>query len=353
MLLENNTFKIEVCLSNQHQDMVKGVLRLFEIEAEYVLPPPPKSRKLGELHAWIMTQLDELLTRIQPELVLVQGDTTTALAGAQTAFYHQIPIAHVEAGLRTSRLDLPFPEEANRRLISQLANYHFPPTQQAADNLLREGIAAGNMLLTGNTGIDALKCILLKSVQNPGSTILQLKNKLDTFLSGQLFGLATMHRRENLGEPLDKFCQLLIDLHQQTGLHLVFPVHPNPTIKEKVEASLKDHPGILLLPALAYDVFIWLMQESYLILTDSGGIQEEATVLGKPVLLFRRETERPEGLVSGNVIAIDFDKKEVIQEVVQLQKDQVYYKKRSSKESPFGDGKASERIVQFLKILSS
>jgi UDP-N-acetylglucosamine 2-epimerase (non-hydrolysing) len=337
-----------VYVSAQHRDMLDQVLNLFDIEPHADLDVMRPDQKLPELTARMLTGLHALLERDRPDLVLVHGDTTTALAGALAAYYQRIPVGHVEAGLRTGNRYSPFPEELNRQLVDSLASCHFAPTAQAVANLRAEGVLASGIVQTGNTVIDAL----LLTLKRPAGErrLLQVCPALRPALAeGRRILLVTSHRRENLGPGLVGICTALRQLTERfTDVEVVYPVHPNPSVRATAEAQLGGAERVHLLPPLDYDVFCHLMSASHLILTDSGGVQEEAPVLDKPVLVLRDTSERPEAVAAGAARVVGTQAEAIVEAASLLLTDPEEYHRMASAPSPYGDGRAAERIVEFI-----
>ena len=333
-----------VVATAQHREMLNQVLDAFGITPDYDLDIMRQFQSPFEVTTRILNKLRPILARENPDLVLVQGDTTTAFAGTLAAFYLQIPIGHIEAGLRTFHKYQPFPEEKNRQLISVLADLHFAPTEQARRNLLREGIKPDYIFVTGNTVIDALLEIAGKS--SPTS-IPQLAGICwDT----TRLILVTAHRRENWGKPTRRICQAIREIVATVpNVHVAFSVHPNPVVRNLVRRELDGTPSVSLLAPLAYEPFVQLMKRSYLILTDSGGIQEEAPSLGKPVLVLRNTTERPEGVEAGTLRMVGTDQQRIVNEAVSLLTDITAYNQMAQRTNPYGDGHASQRIVTIIQ----
>jgi UDP-N-acetylglucosamine 2-epimerase (non-hydrolysing) len=333
-------FQTQVILTGQHREMVEQVMRLFEIEANKDLKIMQPKQTLTEITHRSLQGLEKLFEELNPRLVIVQGDTTTAFAAALAAFYQQIPIGHVEAGLRTDNIYNPFPEEANRRLISQIAQLHFAPTQMAMGNLERSGVT-GDVHLTGNTVIDAL---LRVAEQKPACPIPGLDWQNHRVL------LATVHRRENWGEPLEDILtgfRLILEKFPDTALLL--PMHRNPTVREPIQKVLGDNPRVFLTEPLDYAQLVGAIQRSYLLLTDSGGLQEEAPSLGKPVLVLRETTERPEAIAAGTGKLVGTNPDVIFNAASELLSNPVAYEKMANAINPFGDGKASDRIVEIVR----
>jgi len=332
-----------LCLTAQHREMLDQVLSLFNLTAHYDLDIMKERQSLTYITTRALEGLEEIIRQEQPQLILVQGDTTTTLAGSLAAFYHKIPLGHVEAGLRTGDKYAPFPEEINRRLNSVLADLHFAPTVVARDNLLREGVAEGKVFVTGNTVIDALKTTVRPDYSFPDPLLQNVDFQACRVL------LVEAHRRENLGSPLEEICRALLDILQAfTDTLLIFPVHKNPAVRSTVYKYLQGHPRALLLEPLDPLSFHNLMARSYLILTDSGGIQEEAPSLGKPVLVLRELTERPEALKAGTALLAGTGRKSIVQKASALLQDTDAYNAMARAANPYGDGRASERIRDII-----
>jgi len=341
-------FEVITVTTAQHRQMLDQVLRLFEITPSYDLDIMEDSQTLSGITSRIIENFDPVVKREKPDWLLIQGDTTTTFISALIGFYYKIRIAHIEAGLRTHNKYHPFPEEINRRLTGVLTDFHFTPTEKAKQNLLSEGIPRKNIFVTGNTVIDAL-FITLKKLKKDRPKLQSLDSQF-SFLSPRLkFILVTAHRRENFGNPLQNICLALKEIIKHNdNLEIIYPVHLNPNIQEPVNGILKGNKRVHLINPLDYESFIWLMEKSYLILTDSGGIQEEAPSLGKPVLVLREVTERPEAVEAGTVRVVGLNKNRVVQETQRLLDDKTLYEKMSKAANPYGDGKASKRIVEIL-----
>jgi len=332
-----------VTVTAQHREMLDQVLQLFRIQPDYDLDIMSPSQTLFDITSRALTGLNQVLAQARPDLVLVHGDTTTTFVGALAAFYHQIPVGHVEAGLRTGDKYSPYPEEMNRKLAGVLTDLHFAPTATARQNLLKENVEAGSVFVTGNTVIDAL----LATVKPEFRFADELPTALD--FSGRRVILVTTHRRENLGEPMRHVYQALKRIVTEfPDVEVVFPVHRNPKVREVVESVLGHLPRVHLTDPLDYEPFVNLMARSTLILTDSGGIQEEAPSLGKPVLVLRDTTERPEAIAAGTVRLIGTAEETVYAETRALLSDSAQYRAMSEATNPYGDGKASRRIVQTI-----
>ncbi len=332
-----------IILTAQHREMLDQMIHLFQIQPDIDLGIMEHGQSLSRINSSTLLKLEKVFKNTQPDLVLVQGDTTTTFSGALAAFYQKIKIGHIEAGLRTFKKYYPFPEEINRRLTTVLADYHFTPTPLAAKWLVEEGIDRENILIAGNTVIDALILMQEDNFQFKDSRINRLTGPNKKIL------LVTIHRRENWGEPLEKVCQALIDIEQKhKNIVVFFPVHKNPVIREVVYKHLKDKESIILLEPLDYKEMANLMALATIILTDSGGIQEEAPALGKPVLILRAETERPEVVNIGAARLVGTDPSVICREVELLLKNPDYYQKMALPKSPYGDGLAAKRIIHYI-----
>ncbi|MBL8186544.1 MAG: UDP-N-acetylglucosamine 2-epimerase (non-hydrolyzing) [Acidobacteria bacterium] len=331
-----------VCVTAQHRQMLDQVLELFGIPPDYDLNLMQPNQSLAQLTAKALVELDVVLAKEQPDWVLTQGDTTTAMVGALAGFYRRIKVGHVEAGLRTWDKFQPFPEEINRKIADAVCDLHFAPTEQSRDNLLRESVHSSSIIVTGNTVIDAL---------------LEVASKNYDWSSGELAAvprdkrilLVTAHRRENFGQPLVEICQALKEIAARfADVQVVYPVHLNPNVQQVVQAELGDIANITLLAPLDYLPLVQLMKASYLVLTDSGGLQEEAPGLGKPVLVLREVTERPEGVAAGTVQLVGTNKDRIVAATMRLLTDAAEYNRMAQAVNPYGDGKASQRIVESL-----
>lgn len=332
-------FDTQVILTGQHREMVEQVMQLFDLKADRDLEIMLPKQSLSDITCRSLRGLETLFQQIQPSLVLVQGDTTTAFAATLAAFYQKIPVGHVEAGLRTDDLFNPYPEEANRRVISQLSQLHFAPTQLAAENLQRSGVL-GEIHQTGNTVIDALLSV---AKRQPECHV----NGLDWDKYRVL--LATVHRRENWGEPLQGIAQAFLQILENPNTALLLPLHRNPTVREPLQALLGGHPRIFLTDPLDYAELVGAIGRSHLLLTDSGGLQEEAPSLGKPVLVLRKTTERPEAVAAGTAKLVGTDPKEIVAAATELLSNRDAYEKMATAINPFGDGCAAQRIFQIVE----
>lgn len=344
---------VKVCVTAQHREMLDQVLSLFNLVPDYDLDLMQPGQDLFDITSKVLLALRDLLRQERPDIVLVHGDTTTCFAAALAAFYEGIVVGHVEAGLRTGDLTAPFPEEANRSLAGRLTSLHFAPTQGAADNLIRENISEETIHITGNTVIDALLMVRDKVADYPESQWREL-------LGDQLFErvtdssrkliLITGHRRENFGQGFIDLCSAIKELAERhNDWDLLYPVHLNPNVQQPVYEMLDGLSNVHLIHPQDYAPFVWLMDKSDLILTDSGGIQEEGPSLGKPVLVMRDVTERPEAVEAGTVKLVGTDAATIVSTVEQLFEDSGLYEKMSKAHNPYGDGKASERIVNILR----
>ena len=344
---KNDKFDTKVCVTAQHREMLDQVLDFFEIKPDYDLNLMKPNQNLYSLTADIITELKCVLEDFKPDFVYVHGDTTTTMATSIAGFYSGAKICHVEAGLRTHNKRSPFPEEMNRQVTGRIADYHFAPTIQSKNNLLNENIVDSSILITGNTVIDALldSSERVKSIKN--DEIDQLKNLVDN--SKKLI-LVTGHRRENHGQGFINICEALKEIAvNNADVQIIYPVHLNPNVQKPVHEILSGIDNVHLIEPLAYPAFVWLMSQSYLIITDSGGVQEEAPSLGKPVLVMRDTTERPEAVEAGTVILVGTDKNKIVSEANRLLSDSSIYKTMRELHNPYGDGKACERIVDFIK----
>lgn len=342
-------FDCKVCVTGQHKEMLYQVLDVFGVKPDIDFELMRPNQTLGGLTSRAIAAIDNYLTREKPDIVMVQGDTTTVLAGALAAFYHHIPIAHVEAGLRTGNLESPWPEEANRVLTTRLAKWHFCPTENNKNNLLREGVPNADIYVTGNTVIDAL----LLAKEKVASCELRVEGMPDGIMgSGERMVLITGHRRENFGDGFEHICSAIKELADEfPETHFVYPVHLNPNVREPVNRILGQQCGrnVHLIEPQSYLPFVALMNRAHLILTDSGGVQEEAPSFGKPVLVMRDTTERPEAVTAGTVKLVGTHAEDIYREVKILLTDMSAYGRMAMAANPYGDGRAVERIVKILK----
>ena len=348
----SDKLNVKVCVTAQHREMLDQVLDLFDITPDYDLDIMRQGQDLFDLTSNVLNGMKQVLTKDRPDVVLVHGDTTTTMATTMAAFYLQIPVGHIEAGLRTYNLKSPFPEEFNRQLTTRIVQFHFAPTQNARQNLLNEQIADNQIYVTGNTVIDALLLIVEKARLTNFSDVI-LENM--PFLQGEMKSasriiLVTGHRRENFGQGFEEICQALRDIAiNNPNVQIVYPVHLNPNVREPVNRILSNIDNIYLVEPMEYLFFIKLMDISYFILTDSGGIQEEAPSLGKPVLVMRNTTERPEAVDAGTVKLVGTDKNKIVKMVNQLLTDKNEYQKMSKAHNPYGEGLASRAICKVLE----
>lgn len=333
-----------VCVTAQHRDMLDQVLSLFSISPEFDLDIMRANQDLTHITSAVLGGLGDVLDEYQPDRILVHGDTTTTFAAALAAFYRKIPVGHVEAGLRTGNVFAPWPEEMNRRLCDTIADIHFAPTSSAAKNLEAEGYAGDNIVITGNTVIDALLEVTGR-LKNDAALKSELAAQFPFLDARRRLILVTGHRRENFGQGFEDICNALADLGQRDDVQIVYPVHLNPNVQGPVNRILKGKANIQLIEPLDYLPFVYLMDQSFLVITDSGGIQEEAPSLGKPVLVMREVTERPEAVAAGTVKLVGTDKGMIVSECERLLEDPKAYAVMSRAHNPYGDGKASGRIV--------
>lgn len=342
----SDVFDTRVCVTAQHREMLDQVLDFFDITPDYDLDLMQPGQNLYGLTAKIITSLQPVLEEFQPDFVYVHGDTTTTMAGSIASFYSGAKVCHVEAGLRTHNKWSPFPEEINRQVTGRVTDYHFAPTETSKQNLLKENVAEDHILVTGNTVIDALLDSVDKVNDNPSDFIMELSRKI----ADKEVVLVTGHRRENHGEGFERICKALkrIALDDKNRL-IIYPVHLNPKVQEPVKRILSDVDNVMLIDPTPYQDFIWLMNRSKIIITDSGGVQEEAPSLGKPVLVMRDTTERPEAVDAGTVLLVGTDENLIVDHALNLLKDKDAFNKMSKLHNPYGDGKACERIVEFIK----
>lgn len=336
-------FNVKICLTGQHKEMLYSVMDFFELKADTDLALMKPNQTLFDITADAIRGLEKVLNEFTPDIVLVQGDTTTAFAGALAAYYKKIKVAHIEAGLRSHDKYAPFPEEINRKMVGTIADLHFAPTEAAAENLFMENISE-NVFITGNTIIDALlwgveKIRMVNDFAKPFG-FLDLNKKII---------LVTGHRRENFGLPFENICEALNFISSKyPDVQIVYPVHLNPNVQTVVKERLRDRPNVFLIDPLDYPNLIWIMDKSYFVITDSGGIQEEAPSLGKPVLVMREVTERMEGVTAGTALLVGTSKERIIDEVSRLLDDTEHYQTMSKAVNPYGDGTTAEQIISIL-----
>ncbi|BCA41833.1 non-hydrolyzing UDP-N-acetylglucosamine 2-epimerase [Kluyvera ascorbata] len=348
-LAKDPHFEAKVCVTAQHREMLDQVLNLFSIVPDYDLNIMSPGQGLTEITCRILQGLKPVLESFKPDVVLVHGDTTTTAAASLAAFYQRIPVGHVEAGLRTGDLYSPWPEEANRTLTGHLAMYHFAPTENSRQNLLRENLSDKRIFVTGNTVIDALFWVRDR-VMNDEALNTDLSLRFPFLNTGKKMILVTGHRRESFGQGFEKICHALAEIAASNpDVQIVYPVHLNPNVSEPVNRILGHVDNVMLIEPQEYLPFVWLMNHAWLILTDSGGIQEEAPSLGKPVLVMRETTERPEAIDAGTVRLVGTDSQRIVDEVTRLLRDEEEYQRMSRAHNPYGDGRACERILSALK----
>lgn len=346
---DKSNFETKVCVTGQHRQMLDQVLTLFGLKPDFDLNLMKPRQSLSDITSGVLYGLGNLFSEWKPDIVLVHGDTATTFAAALAAYYHKIKVGHVEAGLRTGDLYSPWPEEANRKLTGVLTRYHFTPTKSSYLNLTRENVNPDHIFITGNTVIDALLSVKNK-LENNLSMVSQFDKKFEFLDPEKKLILVTGHRRENFGKGFLNICTALANIAKNNPeVQIVYPVHLNPNVQEPVNHLLSDIPNIFLISPQDYLPFVYLMNRSYLILTDSGGIQEEAPSLGKPVLVMRDTTERPEALEAGTVKLVGTDIELIQQSVQELLENRKLYKSMSESHNPYGDGKACERIIDILK----
>ena len=350
-------FETIVCVTGQHREMLDQVLRIFDIQPDYDLNIMKQGQDLYDVTARVLTGMRDVLKETRPDIVLVHGDTTTSTAAALAAFYQQIPVGHIEAGLRTHNIYSPWPEEVNRQITGRIATYHFAPTSLSKDNLLQEGISGEQIIVTGNTVIDALYMVVEK-IKNDGILSCELEKVLKAsgydisrLSDGRKLVLITGHRRENFGDGFISMCKAIKSLSEKyPEVDFVYPMHLNPNVRKPIHEVFGEsqRANLFFIEPLEYLSFVYLMEKSAIVLTDSGGIQEEAPGLGKPVLVMRDTTERPEALEAGTVKLVGTDYDKIVGEVSALLDDPVYYDRMSKAVNPYGDGKACGRIHSHL-----
>lgn len=344
-LAQKDMIESRVCVTAQHREMLDSVLALFDIQPHYDLNIMQENQGLADITIAVLHKLERVLQEFAPHRVLVQGDTTTTFVASLAAFYQKIQVGHIEAGLRTGDMMAPWPEEMNRKLTSGLADLHFAPTEISKKDLLKENVDPDRILVTGNTVIDALVEIVARIDGDP-SLARTLASQFPYLDHDRKLVLVTGHRRESFGERFRRICYSLLELSRLEDIQIVFPVHLNPNVQKPVHCILGNLPNIHLIEPLEYLPFVYLMKESYLILTDSGGIQEEAPSLGKPVLVMRNKTERPEGVTTGTVKLVGTTTEKIVEEATRLLDSREEYQKMAHAQNPYGDGHAAERIVK-------
>lgn len=348
MMEQDSYFELRVCITGQHREMLQQVLDFFEIKADYDLNLMKHNQTLFDVSAGALTGLQPILQEFKPEIVFVQGDTTTAFIGALAAFYEKCAIAHLEAGLRSGDKFSPFPEEANRKLVGAIADYHFAPTSLSRKSLEKENISK-NVFVVGNTVVDAL----LLGLENLKARSIDFSNEFCYLDFSKPVVLVTAHRRESFGKPFENICDAILNIKQQhPEAQFVYPVHFNPNVREVVNRKLAEQPGIYLIEPLDYARLIWLMEKSNVILTDSGGIQEEAPALGKPVLVMREVTERTEGVEAGTAKLVGTDTDVIVANLhALLTNENGMYDQMAKAVNPYGDGTTSSQIISILKSI--
>ncbi|AOS97213.1 UDP-N-acetylglucosamine 2-epimerase [Microbulbifer aggregans] len=342
---EDERFDVRVCVTGQHREMLDQVLALFEIAPDYDLNIMQKGQDLYQVTARVLLGMREVLDDFLPDKVFVHGDTTTTLAASLAAYYRQIPVAHVEAGLRTGNLYSPWPEEANRKLTGAIAQHHFAPTELSRDNLINESVSKDTILVTGNTVVDALLDVV-ERIEQSETQRRKLADQFPFLDNSKRLVLVTGHRRESFGEGFENICIAIRQIAERGDVQVVYPVHLNPRVREPVNRLLAGLDNVYLVEPLTYLPFVYLMNESYLILTDSGGIQEEAPSLGKPVVVMRETTERVEAVAAGTVKLVGTDVEKIVDAVQSLLDDDNEYRTMSRAHNPYGDGFACEKIVE-------
>lgn len=347
-LAEDTRFEAKVCVTAQHREMLDQVLQLFNLQPDYDLNIMKPGQDLSDITTGILQGLKTVLAEFKPDMVLVHGDTATTFATALAAYYQQIPVGHIEAGLRTGNMYSPWPEEGNRCLTGAITTLHFAPTSASRQNLLAEGVKDSTIVVTGNTVIDALLQVKEK-IENDTDLVAELAQRFDFLDSTKKLILVTGHRRESFGGGFERICQALVQTAEQhPEVQIVYPVHLNPNVQEPVNRLLRQSPSIHLIEPQDYLPFVYLMNKAHIILTDSGGIQEEAPSLGKPVLVMRDTTERPEAVEAGTVKLVGTHIDQITQELTRLLTDGTAYERMSQAHNPYGDGLACQRIRDFL-----
>lgn len=350
---KNKLFSTKLCVTAQHREMLDQVLDLFEVKPDIDLDLMEKSQGLYDITSKVLKGMGAFLRKEKPDLVMVHGDTTTTFATSLAAFYEKIPVAHVEAGLRTWKKYSPWPEEMNRQLTGRLADWHFTPTENSRTNLLNEHVPDKAISVTGNTVIDALR-LVTERFEKDDAFKKEIEKELSEHITPEIsegkYILVTGHRRENFGKGFESICEALKNIaYKYPDINIIYPVHLNPNVQKPVNKILNGRDNIKLINPLTYGLFVYLMKNAYIVITDSGGVQEEAPSLGKPVLVMRDTTERPEALETGTVRLVGTDPSIILNETSILIENNDEYRKMATSKNPYGDGKASERIVDFLK----
>lgn len=347
-LSEVKEWEVKVCVTGQHRQMLDQVLSLFDIVPDFDLNLMKPKQDLTDITCNVLIGMRDVFNQWKPDLVLVHGDTATAMAASLAAFYAKIVVAHVEAGLRTNDISSPWPEEMNRRMVGRIASLHFAPTETARANLLAENCADASVYVTGNTVIDALLNVV-ETINTDTALNKQLCERFEFLQEDKRLILVTGHRRENFGQGFEDICKALREVASRDDVEIVYPVHLNPNVQEPVRRVLGDCPRIHLIEPLDYLPFVYLMNRAYLLLTDSGGIQEEAPSLGKPVLVMRDTTERPEAVQAGTVSLVGTDASRIVTDIIMLLNDVQKYQRMAQAHNPYGDGRAAQRIRNILQ----
>ena len=350
LLRQDEKIDSALCVTAQHRELLDQVLGLFQVTPDFDLNLMKDGQDLTDITASVLINMREVINEFKPDRILVHGDTTTTIAVSLAAYYQKVPVGHVEAGLRTGNIYSPWPEEINRKLTSSIADLHFSPTEWAKNNLLKEGVDADKIFVTGNTVIDAL-LIVKDKIGSDNKTNSEFDGKFSYLDKNKKLILVTGHRRESFGDGFQNICNALANLAKRGDVEIVYPVHLNPNVQEPVKRILGKVENIHLIEPLDYLPFVYLMDRAYLILTDSGGIQEEAPSLGKPVLVMRDTTERPEAVKAGTVKLVGADMNKIITEAKKLLDSEDDYRSMSFAHNPYGDGQASKRIVQAIRTV--
>lgn len=345
--LNHPGFETQICVTAQHREMLDQVMELTGLPVHYDLDIMRAGQTLADVTSRVILGLTDIFDKVQPDIVVVHGDTTTAMGAALAAFYKRIPVAHIEAGLRSHDIHSPFPEELNRKIVGEIAHWHFAPTISARDNLLREGKSCDRILVTGNTVIDTLLHFSKALDSSPAMTA-SLDERFSFLDDRKKLILVTGHRRESFDAGLERICTALKGLAERGDVQIVYPVHPNPKVRQVVQRALEDAENIHLIEPQDYMAFLYLQKKSYMILTDSGGIQEEAPSLGKPVLVMRDNTERPEGIAAGTACLVGTEIEKILHHANRLLDDGGAYRTMAEQNNPYGDGSASIRILEEL-----
>lgn len=346
-LKANSQFVVKVCVTAQHRQMLDQVLTLFKIQPDFDLNLMKQKQDLTDITVNVLSRMREVLQQWRPNLVLVHGDTTTTFAASLAAYYEKVAVGHVEAGLRTGNIYSPFPEEMNRKLAGSIASLHFAPTEESRQNLLREGVNSKNIFVTGNTVIDALLQVRDR-LENERALVASFSNELPKLDANKKMILVTCHRRENFGLGIQNVCQAVKRLATRPDVEVVFPVHLNPNVQEPVHKILGGLPNVHLIAPQEYLPFVYLLNKSHIILTDSGGVQEESPSLGKPVLVLRDTSERPEAIAAGSVRLVGTNEDAIVKDSTELLDNAVAYKKMASVKNPYGDGRACKYIGDII-----